>query len=627
MLVCIFSAPVMKLVWLVAFALGLLFVLPLPAAERVALVIGNDAYPDVVDAATGRARQVKLENCVSDAAAVRDMLRDQLGFPTASIIFGQDLTRTQFYQKLEAFKKAATGSELALVFYAGHGMESLDGRENFLIPVDADVNGAVESEALLRGTSVNLTEVLSYVTKATTGPKVVLLDCCRDRPARRSTSGSAVEGGGLAQLPEDQIPADTLILLAAAPNKTASDGRGHGPFTAALLAQLPVPGMNILDAFFIVSDAVQEATGRQQVPWLKFDGSGTIFRQSALVGGPATAPTVPVMGVVKRKKIAQMQAEVARLLKGNTGSGDQATQVAALNAQLAEMQGQPSPKTPPATVPTPAAVPVVPPSTTGGGSSRSSLDRGAIGDSAEFKIGGGTRLVVKYVPAGEFLMGSPPEEVGRDDDENPVKVTLSRHFWMGETEVTQEQWEAVMGDNPSKFKGASLPVEQVSHEDAVDFVGTLNKKFGRAALPVGWHWALPTEAQWEWACRGGTQTVFSFGNTLSSTEANFDGAHPHQTVKPGPYLEKTAPVKSYAPNGYGLYDMHGNVFEWCAGFYREALIGGTDPRWPETGSSCTIRGGSYNSRWQICRAAYRFRRPPETKFDGLGLRLTIVPAD
>ncbi|MGB3120360.1 MAG: SUMF1/EgtB/PvdO family nonheme iron enzyme [Verrucomicrobiales bacterium] len=617
----------MKPVWIVSFVLGLLFVLPLPAAERVALVIGNDAYPDVVDAATGRARQVKLENCVSDAAAVRDMLRDQLGFPTASIIFGQDLTRTQFYKKLEAFKKAATGSELALVFYAGHGMESLDGRENFLIPVDADVNGAVESEALLRGTSVNLTEILSYVTKATSGPKVVLLDCCRDRPARRSTSGSAVEGGGLAQLPEDQIPADTLILLAAAPNKTASDGRGHGPFTAALLSHLPTPGMNILDAFFKVSDAVQEATGRQQVPWLKFDGSGTIFRQSALVGGSVTESTVPAMGVVKRKKIAQMQAEVARLLKGSTGSGDQATQVAALNAQLAEMQGQPSPKTPPATVPTPPAVPVVTPPTTGGGSSRSSLDRGAIGDSAEFKIGGGTRLVVQYVPAGEFMMGSPPEEVGRDDDENQVEVTLSRHFWMGETEVTQEQWEAVMGDNPSKFKGASLPVEQVSHEDAVDFVGKLNKKFGRAALPVGWHWTLPTEAQWEWACRGGTQTAFSSGNTLSSAEANFDDTQPQETEKQVPNLEKTVPVKSYAPNGYGLYDMHGNVFEWCAGFYRAALIGGTDPRWPETGPSCTIRGGSWNSRGKLCRAAYRFKRPPDTKFDGLGLRLAIVPAE
>lgn len=617
----------MKPVWIVAFVLGLLFVLPLPAAERVALVIGNDAYPDVVDAATGRARQVKLENCVSDAEAVRDMLRDQLGFPTASIIFGQDLTRTQFYKKLEAFKKAATGSELALVFYAGHGMESLDGRENFLIPVDADVNGAVESEALLRGTSVNLTEVLSYVTKATSGPKVVLLDCCRDRPARRSTSGSAVEGGGLAQLPEDQIPADTLILLAAAPNKTASDGRGHGPFTAALLAHLPAPGMNILDAFFKVSDAVQEATGRQQIPWLKFDGSGTIFRQSALVGGSVTESAVPAMGVVKRKKIAQMQAEVARLLKGNAGSGDQAAQVAALNAQLAEMQGKPTPKTPPQNVPTPPAVPVVKPPTTGGGSSRSSLERGAIGDSAEFKIGGGTRLVVKYVPAGEFVMGSPPEEVGRDDDESQVKVTLSRHFWMGETEVTQEQWEAVMGDNPSKFKGVSLPVEQVSHEDAVDFVETLNKKIGRAALPAGWHWALPTEAQWEWACRGGTHTAFSSGNTLSSAEANIDGTQPLETVRQVPNLEKTVPVKSYAPNGYGLYDMHGNVFEWCAGFYRAALIGGTDPRWPETGPFCTIRGGSWNCRSKLCRAAYRFKRSPDTKFDGLGLRLAIVPAE
>ncbi|MEZ5429673.1 MAG: caspase family protein [Verrucomicrobiales bacterium] len=136
---------------LLAAVLVFLSALPLGAAERVALVIGNDAYPDAVDPATGRARPVKLDNCVNDATAVRDMLRDQLGFPAEGIIFGQDLTRTQIYQKLEAFKKAAAGSEMALVFYAGHGMRPRRTGE-FPHPGRCRPRRGGESEALLRGT-------------------------------------------------------------------------------------------------------------------------------------------------------------------------------------------------------------------------------------------------------------------------------------------------------------------------------------------------------------------------------------------------------------------------------------------------------------------------------------------
>lgn len=268
-------------------------------AERVALVIGNDAYPGA-----------PLENAAKDAEAIRDMLEGRLGFPKEGIVFGKNLTRTGIYQSLEDFRNRAAGSKLAMVYYAGHGMESLDGKENFLIPVDADLASAARSEALLRGAGVNLTEILSYVEKATAGPKIVLLDCCRDRPAARGAGGLARTGGGLALLPDDQIPADTLILLAAAPSKAASDGDEHGPFTKALLGTLPTPGQSILEAFFAVSDTVQEATQRQQIPWLKFDGSGGIFRTNALVSGNAV-PVLTEADLEKRARelAAQMVAQ------------------------------------------------------------------------------------------------------------------------------------------------------------------------------------------------------------------------------------------------------------------------------------------------------------------------------
>ena len=626
---------------LFAAVLAFLSALPLGAAERVALVIGNDAYPDAVDPATQRLREVKLENCVNDATAVRDMLRDQLGFPAEGIIFGRDLTRTQIYQKLEAFKKAAAGSEMALVFYAGHGMESLDGRENFLIPVDADLVGAGESEALLRGTAVNLTEVLGYVTKATGGPKVVLLDCCRDRPAKRTATGKVAEGGGLAQLPEDQIPADTLILLAAAPNKQASDGRGHGPFTAALLANLPARGQNLLDAFFKVSDAVQEATGKQQIPWLKFDGSGTIFRQSALVTGnaPVVATPAPVMNTAelaaRDRQIEELKAQIAKMARESTGRADQAAELAVVKEQLTAIQEQIKSK--PAVTMTPPAFPATKPSdqsNTSHTTYTTGLDRGAIGDSRSFEIGGGRTVVLKYVPGGEFLMGSPADEAERQDDEKQVRVTLTSHYWMGETEVTQGQWEAVMGTTPAQQKakgdaygdvnglGADHPMYFVSHDDAEAFIGKLNAQSRPAA---GWRWALPSEAQWERACRGGTETVFSFGDSLDSTQANFDGNYPYGNGKKGSNLEQTTAVKSYTANGYGLYDMHGNVYEWCADWYGETLPGGVDPNGPKTGSLRVLRGGSWRDYGGDCRSAYRGGYSPVARGSRLGFHLAAVP--
>ncbi len=253
------------------------------------------------------------------------------------------------------------------------------------------------------------------------------------------------------------------------------------------------------------------------------------------------------------------------------------------------------------------------------------LDRGKIGDGHEFDIGKGQKLTVRYVPGGEFLMGSPADEADRLKDEQQVKVTLRSHFWMAETEVTQALWESEMGSNPSSFKGADLPVELVSWEDVQDFIKKLNTKGGLAA---GWKWSLPTEAQWERACRGGTATAFSFGNSLDSTQANFDGNFPYGNGKKGPFLKKTAAVRSYEKNGYGLYDLHGNVSEWCFDAWDgdSKLPGGVDPL-GVSGPYRVYRGGSWAFLGWDCLSANRFRTTLVDRFNTLGFRLAAVPVE
>jgi sulfatase modifying factor 1 len=231
------------------------------------------------------------------------------------------------------------------------------------------------------------------------------------------------------------------------------------------------------------------------------------------------------------------------------------------------------------------------------------------GKMLETSLPGGKAMRFCYCPPGQFIMGSPLNEPGRNTDENQVSVTISQGFWMAETEVTQEQWVAVMGSNPSSFKVSSRPVENVSWYDAQEMVGKLNQVI---RPPNGLKFALPTEAQWEYACRAGTQTAYAFGSELTRRDAN--------------YGSKQVPVKSYRPNQWGLYDMHGNVWEWCEDWKRQRLQGGVDPRGPSSGVYRVYRGGSWNFDAVCCRAAYRSGDEPGFRFLILGFRPALVPS-
>jgi formylglycine-generating enzyme required for sulfatase activity len=226
-----------------------------------------------------------------------------------------------------------------------------------------------------------------------------------------------------------------------------------------------------------------------------------------------------------------------------------------------------------------------------------------------------------YVPPGSFMMGS---NNGQSDEKPVHRVTIGEGFFIGRYEVTQIEWQQVMGNRPSSFRGDNLPVETVTWPDAQSFINKLNERRG------GLKYRLPTEAEWEYACRAGTTTDFAFGNSLSSDQANFDGNYPYGEAAKGAYRQKTTAVGSFAPNAFGLYDMHGNVWEWCEDWYHETYTGApTDgSAWLSGGEQKyrAMRGGSwYNDHGSFLRSAHRgYNTAPDSRFGNFGFRLVAV---
>jgi formylglycine-generating enzyme required for sulfatase activity len=226
-----------------------------------------------------------------------------------------------------------------------------------------------------------------------------------------------------------------------------------------------------------------------------------------------------------------------------------------------------------------------------------------------------------FVKGGTFTMGCTSEQKDCRSDEHAHQVTLS-DFYIGKYEVTQKEWTEIMGDNPSRFKnGDNYPVEQVSWDDVQLYIQKLNKKTGKT-------YRLPTEAEWEYAARGGGKEVL-FGNgknVLDPKEANFyakeDSKKPYSVV--GEYRQKTTPVGSFAPNALGLYDMSGNVWEWCSDWYGADYYKNSpeiNPQGPNTGSDRVLRGGSWNDNPRNCRVAGRYNVSPVNRFNDIGFRL------
>ncbi|MFX0200975.1 MAG: formylglycine-generating enzyme family protein [Candidatus Hodarchaeota archaeon] len=222
------------------------------------------------------------------------------------------------------------------------------------------------------------------------------------------------------------------------------------------------------------------------------------------------------------------------------------------------------------------------------------------------------------IPAGEFDMGSPSSEEDRYDDEGPVHhVKISKPFYMGKFQVTQEQYKAIIGTNPSGFSGSKLPVENISWDDAVEFCD----KLSQLSHKEGKTYRLPTEAEWEYACRAGSQTRFCFGDDVCSLDAY--GWYADNSD------DQTHPIGQKRPNAFGVYDMHGNVYEWCEDWYDRDYYSVSpvmDPKGRSGDMSGVLRGGSWHNSPRFCRSAHRdwHSSPPYRRGKNFGFRVVLL---
>jgi formylglycine-generating enzyme required for sulfatase activity len=247
-------------------------------------------------------------------------------------------------------------------------------------------------------------------------------------------------------------------------------------------------------------------------------------------------------------------------------------------------------------------------------------------------LGDGVELEMVLIPGGTFLMGSPEDELEHHESESPQHEVTIKPFCMGKYPVTQEQWKAVaslpqvnreLDAEPSEFKGENRPVEEVSWHDAVEFCARLSSHTKRP-------YRLPSEAEWEYACRAGTTTPFHFGETITSELANYNANYTYGAGVKGVYREETTPVGSFGvANAFGLYDMHGLVWEWCADYWHENYQGA-----PTDGSAWLhindnyymLRGGSWINEPEFCRSAYRDHYGTGDGFNNAGFRVVCAAA-
>jgi formylglycine-generating enzyme required for sulfatase activity len=569
-----------RLVLLAGLLSGLGFVLPgwtqAPGGKKYALLVGIRSYDH------SKLTELKYtENDVEELGKVLNkagydevvLLTTTRGEKTKNL----QPTRANIRKELARLLKRVTRRDVVLIALAGHGVQyrvKANGREydvSFFCPSDARPIDSSDYRKLA-ATMLPFRELFKALDDSGAGSRLLLIDACREEPARgRNVVTDALPrpAGG------------TAALFSCKPGERAFEtkklGKGHGVF------------------FYHVIEGLKGAAKNE-------DGDITWDHLTVYVRG-------------------QVMRQVPKLIGGG------ATQTPHL---LANVEGDP-------VLVRPGKAPVV---------------KVKAAESIANSIG--MKLVL--IPAGEFTMGSPREEKDRHADEGPTHpVRISKAFYLGVHEVTQKQFRDVMGYNPSYFsadgkgkegvkygryrpgggkdkvKGMNtddFPVENVSWEEAREFLTKL------AARPEekekGRTYRLPTEAEWEYAARGGAAAApFNIdgkpSSSLSSSQANFDGNYPYGGAKKGPYLRRTCKVGSYRPNAFALFDMHGNVWEWCNDWYGKEYYAKSppgDPGGPDTGSERVLRGGSWGgSGARLCRAARRHRSAAEHRSFNVGFRI------
>jgi formylglycine-generating enzyme required for sulfatase activity len=566
-------------------------------SKRIALLIGNSDYQ----------YSGKLSNPINDVDSMEVALK-QVGFEVMKI---KNARLSDLDSIIDAFDEAIDRGRfgVALSFFAGHGIQ-VSG-ENYLLPVDAHP----KSESDVRRHCVPADRLLYAMAEAGASTGILLLDACRNNPLARSFKRSG--DVGLASV--GSVPKGMFIGYATAPGKVALDGLGlNSPYTTAILRHLHTPGLSIDDVFTQVAASTQELVGQSgasQTPF-KVSNLNAIFYFVPPLPKPRSTDeydeeldayqldieaydlachhnnSKAFKAYLKDFPKGAFKAEAeARLKDINNGRREEiawyrAEKIHTATVYKCYLDSFPS------------------------GKFRS------IADSVLHAMFPGTMtnpLVGNFilVKGGTFNMGCTQQSDICDDDERPPHSVTLKGYYIGQTEVTQAQWRAVTGDNPAKFNDCEeCPVEQVSWDDVQEFLRLLNRRCG------GTPFRLPTEAEWEYAARGGhLSQQFSHAGSDDLEEIAW---YKHNAEK------RTHPVKTKKPNELGLYDMNGNVWEWCGDWFddypaKTEVI--CNPKGPSEGRARVGRGGSWGVDIASCRLVNRGRYAPHSKGPNLGFRL------
>ncbi len=643
-----------KITLFILLALG--FALPAISVSkqerRVALVIGNGKY-----------KTAALVNPPNDANDVAAALK-KCNFKVIKKI---NVNRKQMRKAIRDFGDEINKGAVGLFYYAGHGIQ-VNG-ENFLIPIGAEVY----SEDEVRDECLMVSSVLRKMESAGNSLNIIILDACRDNPFGRSFRSSKT---GLAKM---DAPTGSILAYATAPGSVAADGLvrkdRNGLFTSKFLKNIMTPGQKIEELFKQVRIDVIKDSKKKQVPWessslignfyflassgatidypisgssdarfsLKANVSGAaVFLDGQRIGTTNLANVKVVPGehrVKVEKEGYEPYRKTVRLKSGRSLTLTVWLEPEALAKSSLYVDAAPEDAT--------VKILNIGPRfyqgmeldpgkyhlevSAGGYETKQQwiqLDEGEdesvgirlkklvppVWKGKNFSNSMGMKF--KYIKPGSFMMGSPSGESGRDNDETRHRATLTRGYYLQTTEVTQGQWEAVMGTKPwsgEKYvrDNPNCPAVYISWDDCKEFIRKLNKKEGAD------NYRLPTEAEWEYACRAGSTTRFSFGNS-DSLLGDYAWYCGNAWDIGNKYAHRVGGKK---PNAWGLYDMHGNVWEWCRdwkGGYSGTV---SDPTGPSSGSLRVFRGGSWGNGAGYCRSAYRGDFSPGYRYVNLGFRL------